>query len=59
MTDLLEPAVAVVLGDVLVDENVQLSAGVLAVQVLAAVVACAGIVLLATSPVVVSIHEGR
>jgi drug/metabolite transporter (DMT)-like permease len=59
MTDLLEPAVAVVLGDVLLDENVRLTAGVLAVQVLAAVVACAGIVLLATSPVVLSIHEGR
>lgn len=53
----LEPAVAVIIGDTVLDENVALSPGLVALEAVAAAIAAAGIVTLTTSPLVVSIYE--
>jgi len=52
----LEPLVAVVIGDTVLGEQVRVG-GLFAVEMFAAAIACAGIVLLATSPTVLSIYE--
>lgn len=57
LVGVLEPLVAVVIGDAALDEQVRLGAGILAVESLAAFVAVIGIVLLSTSPTVLSIYE--
>jgi len=54
---LLEPVVAVLIGETALDEQVRLSGGYLAVEGLAAFVAAVGIVLLSSSPTVLSIYE--
>ena len=53
----LEPLVAVTIGDTVLGEQVRLSAGSFAVELVAAAVACIGILLLTTSPTVLSIYE--
>ncbi len=53
----LEPLVAVVIGDTVLGEQVRLSPGLFASEMLAAAIACAGIMLLTTSPTVLSIYE--
>jgi drug/metabolite transporter (DMT)-like permease len=53
----LEPVVAVVIGDTALNEQVQLSLGLLAIEASAAAAAAAGVLLLSTSPVVLSIYE--
>jgi drug/metabolite transporter (DMT)-like permease len=53
----LEPVVAVTIGDTVLGEQVRLSAGAFAIELVAAGVACVGIVLLTTSPTVLSIYE--
>ncbi|MDA8290429.1 MAG: DMT family transporter [Actinomycetota bacterium] len=53
----LEPLVAVLLGDTALDEQVRLSGGYLLAEALTAVVAVSGIVVLASSPTVLSIYE--
>ncbi len=53
----LEPLVAVTIGDTVLGEQVRLSAGSFAVEIVAAAVACIGILLLTTSPTVLSIYE--
>ncbi len=53
----LEPLVAVVIGDTVLGESVGQSPGQLAIELVAAVVACTGIVLLTTSDTVLSIYE--
>jgi drug/metabolite transporter (DMT)-like permease len=53
----LEPLVAVTIGDTVLGEQVRLSAGTFAVELIAAVFACVGIILLTTSPTVLSIYE--
>lgn len=55
----LEPVLAVLIGDTALDEQVRLSAGALAGEALTALVALGGIVLLATSPTVLSIYEEK
>lgn len=55
----LEPLVAVVIGDVVLGEAVQLTAGEFALELAAAAVACLGIILLTTSRTVLSIYEER
>lgn len=56
---LLEPLVAVVIGDTVLGEQVRLSGGEFMVELLAAAVACLGILLLTTSATVLSIYEER
>jgi hypothetical protein len=53
----LEPLVAIVIGDTVLGEQVKLSGGMFALELTAAAVACVGIVLLTTSPTVLSIYE--
>ncbi len=53
----LEPLVAVVIGDVVLGEQVRLTEVQFALELAAAVVACAGIILLTTSQTVLSIYE--
>ncbi|MGH9056899.1 MAG: DMT family transporter [Acidimicrobiales bacterium] len=53
----LEPTVAVIIGDIVLREQIELSAGLLAAECLAAVIAALGIVLLTASPIVHSIYE--
>lgn len=55
----LEPVLAVVIGDTAFDEQVRLSLGYLAAEAVTAACAVAGIVLLATSPTILSIYEER
>jgi hypothetical protein len=55
----LEPLVAVVIGDTVLGESVRLSSGLFSLELVAAAVACFGIVLLTTSPTVLSIYEER
>ncbi|HLI55374.1 MAG TPA: DMT family transporter [Acidimicrobiales bacterium] len=55
----LEPLVAVVIGDIVLDEQIRLSEASFALELLAAAVACAGILLLTTSQTVLSIYEER
>jgi drug/metabolite transporter (DMT)-like permease len=57
--DILEPVVAVLIGETVLGEGLHLSAGVLAVAAIAGVVAAAGIILLTTSKTVLSIYEDR
>jgi drug/metabolite transporter (DMT)-like permease len=56
---LLEPAVAVVMGDTAFSEQAHLSGAALAVELLAGLVAAAGLFKLATSPTVVALYEQR
>jgi hypothetical protein len=53
----LEPLVAVVIGDTVLGEQVSRSPGELSIELMAALVACTGIVLLTTSDTVLSIYE--
>lgn len=53
----LEPLVAVIIGDAVLGEQVRLSEVQFAMELLAAVVACLGILLLTTSQTVLSIYE--
>ena len=53
----LEPLVAVVIGDVVLGEQVRLTEVQFALELTAAAVACAGIILLTTSQTVLSIYE--
>lgn len=55
----LEPVVAVTIGDVVLGEQVRLSEGQFALELTAAAVACIGIILLTTSQTVLSIYEER
>jgi hypothetical protein len=59
MVGVLEPVVAVVIGDTVLGEQVRLSAGMFALEIVAAAVACVGILLLTTSQTVLSIYEER
>lgn len=59
LVGLLEPVVAVVIGDTVLGEQVRLSGRTAILEVLAAGVACLGIVLLTTSKTVLSIYEER
>ncbi len=54
---LIEPTVAVIIGDTALHEQANLSGGALAVEVIAAAVAAAGLLALATSPTVLAIYE--
>ena len=54
---IIEPTVAVLIGDTAFHEQAHLSGGALAVELLAAAVAAAGLLALATSPTVLSIYE--
>jgi drug/metabolite transporter (DMT)-like permease len=56
---LLEPTVAVIIGDTVLGEQVRVSAGTLTVELIAALIACAGILLLTTSETVLSIYEEK
>jgi drug/metabolite transporter (DMT)-like permease len=53
----LEPLVAVIIGDTVLGESVSLSTGQFALEIAAAAIACVGIVLLTTSQTVLSIYE--
>jgi drug/metabolite transporter (DMT)-like permease len=53
----LEPLVAIVIGDTVLGEQVTLSAAMFVLELSAAAVACVGIVLLTTSQTVLSIYE--
>lgn len=53
----LEPLVAVIIGDTVLGEQIRLSEGQFAIELIAAVVACLGIVALTTSQTVLSIYE--
>ena len=55
----LEPVVAVVIGETVLGEEVHISGGRLAVEAIAAAAAVTGIVLLTTSKTVLSIYEDR
>jgi drug/metabolite transporter (DMT)-like permease len=55
----LEPVVAVLIGETVLDEEVRVSGGVLAVEAIAAAAAVTGIVLLTTSKTVHTIYEER
>ena len=55
----LEPLVAVVIGDVVLGEAVRLTEGEFVLELAAAAVACLGILLLTTSRTVLSIYEER
>ena len=57
VSDVLEPVVAVVLGQTMLGEQVTLSPGLLALEAVAAAIACAGIVVLATSSTVLGIYR--
>jgi drug/metabolite transporter (DMT)-like permease len=53
----LEPLVAVIIGDTVLGEQVRLSPGLFVLEILAGAIACVGIVFLTTSPIVLSIYE--
>jgi drug/metabolite transporter (DMT)-like permease len=55
--DILEPVVAVVIGETVLGEDLHVSGGILAVEAIAGAVAAAGIVCLTTSKTVLSIYE--
>ena len=55
----LEPVVAIVIGDTVLGEQVRLSEGLFALELAAAAIACLGIMLLTTSQTVLSIYEER
>jgi drug/metabolite transporter (DMT)-like permease len=55
--DILEPVVAVVIGETVLGEDLHVSGGILAVEVIAGAVAATGIVCLTTSKTVLSIYE--
>ena len=55
----LEPLVAVIIGDVVLGEAVRLTEGQFVLELAAAAVACLGILLLTTSQTVLSIYEER
>jgi hypothetical protein len=57
MVGVLEPLIAVVIGDTVLGESVRLSPGMFALELIAAGVACVGILLLTTSQTVLSIYE--
>ena len=57
LVGLLEPLVAVVIGDTVLGEQVRLSRGSVLLEILTAAVACAGILLLTTSQTVLSIYQ--
>lgn len=59
LVGLLEPLVAVVIGDTVLGEQVRLSGGAVVLELLTAGVACVGILLLTTSQTVLSIYEER
>jgi len=59
MVGLLEPVVAVVIGDTVLGEQVHLSGATVVLELIAAGVACVGITLLTTSQTVLSIYEER
>lgn len=59
LVGLLEPVVAVVIGDTVLGEQVRLSATSAVLELLVAGVACVGIMLLTTSQTVLSIYEER
>lgn len=54
---LVEPLVAVVVGNTLFHEQAKLAGGALALEALAGLAALTGLLLLATSPTVLSIYE--
>jgi hypothetical protein len=55
--DILEPVVAVLIGETVLGEELHVSGGILAVEAIAGAVAATGIVCLTTSKVVLSIYE--
>jgi drug/metabolite transporter (DMT)-like permease len=55
--DILEPVVAVVIGETVLGEELHVSGGILAVEAIAGAVAATGIVCLTTSKTVLSIYE--
>jgi drug/metabolite transporter (DMT)-like permease len=55
--DILEPVVAVVIGETVLGEELHVSGGILAVEAIAGAVAATGIVFLTTSKTVLSIYE--
>ncbi len=57
MIDILEPVIAVVVGDTIFGEQARLAGVALGVEALAALIAALGIVLLARSPAVISVYE--
>jgi drug/metabolite transporter (DMT)-like permease len=57
LVGVLEPLVAIVIGDTVLGEQVKLSGPMFALELAAAAVACVGIVLLTTSRTVLSIYE--
>jgi drug/metabolite transporter (DMT)-like permease len=57
LVSLLEPVVAVVIGDTVLGEQVHLSGGTVLLELLVAGLASVGILLLTTSPTVLSIYE--
>lgn len=57
MVGVLEPLIAVVIGDTVLGESVRLAPGMFALEIVAAGVACLGILLLTTSQTVLSIYE--
>lgn len=54
---IIEPAVAVIIGDTAFHEQAHLSGGALAVELMAATLAAAGLLALASSPTVLAIYE--
>jgi drug/metabolite transporter (DMT)-like permease len=55
--DILEPVVAVVIGETVLGEDLHVSGGILAVEAIGGAIAAAGIVCLTTSKTVLSIYE--
>lgn len=55
--DVLEPAVAAVMGDTVLGEQVRLSTALFALEIFGGAIACAGIVALTTSPTVLGLYE--
>ena len=53
----LEPVVAGVVGNALLGEQIQISGAVLLIELLAAAIACGGILLLTTSQTVLSVYQ--
>ena len=54
---IIEPTVAVIIGDTVFHEQARLGGGALAAEIIAAAVAAAGLLALATSPTVLSIYD--
>jgi len=57
LVGVLEPLVAIVIGDTVLGEQVKISGAMFALELAAAAIACIGIVLLTTSRTVLSIYE--